>query len=307
MLDSISFFRIIKTGFVNFWRNLWLSATATMVMSITLVIFSILFLLFAITNYSLKTIENTVDISVYFKIGLAEERIFSIQEEIKSNSKVREVNYTSAAQAFEDFKVKHANDPLIQASLNELTENPLPATLNVKAFELSDYPGIHSTLQDQKYLDFIDKVSYEDERTRNAIERLNRILKFIVSFGVGLIGIFSLIAILVIFNTITLTIYNRKEEVEIMRLVGATNWYIRGPFLVESMLYSIFATVITALLFIPVFTRIMPKVAIFINPELTIFNQNVFSYWYLLAMLIVISLLLSIVSTMMAIRKYLKI
>ena len=305
MFDPISFLRVIKNGLINFGRNLWLSAAATMVMTITLVIFSTLFLLFALTNYSLKSIQNTVDVSVYLKIGLSEDKILSIEQDLKNNPKVKEVVYTSAAQAFEDFKTRHQNDALITQSLNEITENPLPATLNVKAYNLEDYPEISEQLSNPKYQDFIDKVNFEDNRT--IIERLNKILKFIISFGIGLIAVFSLIAILVIFNTITLTIYNRKEEVEIMRLVGATNWYIRGPFLTESILYALCATVITALLFIPVFAKVLPKIALFVNPQVTLFNQNIFNYWYLLLIILVISLILAVVSTMLAIRKYLRI
>ena len=112
---------------------------------------------------------------------------------------------------------------------------------------------------------------------------------------------------LVIFNTITLTIYNRKEEIEIMRLVGATNWYIRGPFLTESFLYSILSTVIAGALFVPVFVKVLPKVAQYINPQLTIYNHNIFNFGYLLLMLFVVALLLSVISSMLAIRKYLKI
>jgi cell division transport system permease protein len=305
MLDSISFLRIIKTGLTNSFRNLWLSTAATMVMTITLVIFSILFLLFTITNYSIKTIQNTIDISIYLKIGLAEERILSIKNELEANPKVKQIVYTSAEQAFENFKEKHKDDLMITQSLNELTENPLPATLNIKAYSLEDYPQISQTLQDPKYENFIDKVNFEDNRI--IIERLNRILKFIISFGIGLVVVFSLIAILVIFNTITLTIYNRKEEVEIMRLVGATNWYIQGPFLVESLLYAVLATIIASLLFLPVFAKFLPKIAVFVNPQVTIFNQNIFSLWFLSLMMLVVSVILAVFSTLLAIRKYLKI
>ncbi|MCL5666879.1 MAG: ABC transporter permease [Patescibacteria group bacterium] len=305
MFDSISAFRIIKTGFVNFWRNSWLSAAATMVMTITLVIFSVLFLMFAITNYSISTIKNTVDISVYFKTGLGEDQIMNIKKDFDSNSKIKEISYTSSQQAFDQFKEAHKNDPLITQSLNELTENPLPATFNVKAYQLDDYPGIAQQFQDPKYQDYISKVNFEDNRP--VIERLGKILKFIVTFGIGLIIVFSLIAILVIFNTITLTIYNRKEEVEIMRLVGATNWYIRGPFLTESLLYSVFSTIIAGLLFYPVFTKVLPKVALFVNPQVTLFNQNVFNFWYLLFMMLAVSVILAVFSTLLAIRKYLKI
>ncbi len=304
-MDSIGFFRTIKTGFVNFWRNIWLSAAATMVMTITLVIFSVLFLMFGITSYSLKTIQSTVDVSAYFKIGLAENQISTIKSELESDARVKSVEYTSAEKAFNDFREKHKNDPTILASLNELNENPLPATLNIKAKNLDDYPAIAELLKAEKYKNFISKVNFEDNRV--IIERLGRILNFIITLGLALVGVFSLIAILVIYNTITLTIYNRREEVEIMRLVGATNWYIRAPFLTETILYSLFATVITATLFLPVFSRLLPRIAIFVNPEVTVFNMNIFNYWYLVLMLFVVSLVLSLFSTLLAIRKYLKI
>lgn len=305
MFDSVSFLRAIKTGLTNFVRNLWLSMAATMVMTITLVILSTLFLLFVLTNYSIKTIQNTVDISVYFKIGLAEDQITNIKNEIAKDEKVKEVSYVSAAQAFAEFKSKHENDPLITQSLNELTENPLPATMHIKAKELQDYPAISESLQTDKYANFVDKVNFEDNRL--VIERLNKILKFIVTFGLVLVVIFTLIAILVIYNTITLTIYNRKEEVEIMRLVGATNWYIRAPFLTESILYSILSTVITGIFLSPVFAKVIPVVTQYVNPQVGLYSGRILNYYWLLLALFGLALILSLGSTLFAIRKYLKI
>ncbi len=305
MLDSISIFRIIKTGAINFWRNLWLSAAATMVMTITLVILSVLFLMFAVTNYSINTIQDKVDISVYFKNGLVEDQIMNIKKDIETDPKVRQIVYTSSEQAFQQFKDRHQNDQSITQSLNELSENPLPATINIKAYNLEDYPAISAKLQDVKYKDFISKVNFEDNRL--VIERLGKILKFIVTFGLGLAIVFSIIAVLVIYNTITLTIYNRKEEVEIMRLVGATNWYIRGPFVVESLLYAISATVITSVLFLPIFSGVLPKIAMYVNPSVTVFNQNIFNFLYLVLMVFAISIILAVFSTLLAIRKYLRI
>jgi len=305
MLDSISFFRVIKTGLTNFVRNLWLSMAATMVMTITLVIFSTLFLLFVVTNYSIHTIQNTVKVSVYFKVGLTQEQIFKIQSDIQANPKVAEVDYISADQALADFKLLHADKPAIIASLNELDSNPLSAALHIKTYKLADFPEVSQNLQSGQYSDFIDSINYDDNRV--IIDRLDKILRFIITFGIGLVVVFALIAILVIFNTITLTIYNRKEEVEIMRLVGATNWYIRGPFLTESIMYSIFSTLLTLALFIPVITKVLPKVTGFVNPAANSFQTNLFNYWYMALILFALALFLSTTSTFLAIRKYLRI
>jgi len=304
-MESISFLRVIKTGLTNFTRNPWLSAAATMVMTITLVIFAVMFLMFAVTNYSIKSIQNTVDVSAYFKIGLAEQQINKIRSDLQKDSRVKQITYTSQQQAFDQFKQKHANDPLIQESLNELTDNPLPATLNIKTYNLADYPSIASKLQSADYKDFITKVNFEDNRV--VIERLGKILHYITIFGFALVAVFAIIAILVIFNTITLTIYNRKEEVEIMRLVGATNWYIRGPFLMESMLYALGSTFISAILFIPIYAKVLPKIAAYVNPQLSMFNAGLFNYWLMLALMLATSIILAVVSTLLAIRKYLKI
>lgn len=305
MLDSISFLRVIKIGFVNFWRNFWLSMAATIVMTVTLVIFSSLFLVFILTNHSIRTIQNTVDVSVYFKIGLAEDQITKIKDQIFQDPRIKEIAYISATQAFDNFKTTHQNDPLITQSLNELTENPLPATLHIKTYKLDDYPAVAQNLEADQYKNFIDKVNFEDNRV--VIDRLNKILKFVVTFGLVLFAVFALIAILVIFNTITLTIYNRKEEVEIMRLVGATNWYIRGPFLTESVLYSVFSTVITGALFVPVYYKVLPKVIAYVSPQANLYSSGLFHFGYLVLILFVLALFLSVTSSMMAIRKYLKI
>jgi cell division transport system permease protein len=321
MLDSILFFRIVKTGFVNFWRNLWLSAAATMVMVITLVILSVLFILFSLTTYSISTVKDTVDISVYFKVGLADAQAKAIQQELLMDPKVKEIVYKTSEQVKEEFRLKHVADAQILEAFNALDQNPFPATLNVKAVALEDYPAVSESLNSEKYKPFVDKVNYEDNRV--IIDRLNKILRFVITFGLALIIIFSLIAALVIINTITLTIYNRREEVEIMRLVGATNSYIRGPFLVESLLYSVFATVITGLLLVPVFSNVVPRIFgraglfaeikspglwdVMFNTSFPFMGIENFNLVQLVAILFVIAIVLSAFSTLFAIRKYLRI
>lgn len=305
MLDTISFFRIIKTGFVNFWRNIWLSAAATLVMVITLVILSVLLVLFAITTYSINSIKDRVDISVYLNSGVAEAKAVELKNSMAANPLVKEVIYVNPSQALELFRARHQGDQSILESLNELNDNPLSGTLQIKAVNLESYPQIAEELNQEKYRPIIRKVNFTDNQ--GLIERLNRILRFIVTLGISLVVIFSVIAVLVIFNTITLTIYNRREEVEIMRLVGATNSYIRGPFVIESLLYSCFATLITAAILVPFYYKAVPEINNYLGATGNIFSQNYFSLWTIIAMLFGVALLLSIISSLLAIRRYLKI
>lgn len=307
MLNTVSFFRTIKNGLVNFRRNTWLSLASTLIMVVTLIILSTLTLLFTVTRYSINTIKERVDISAYFKTGTPDNKIQLVKDDLETNPKVRSVTFVSADQALADFKEKHKDDPLITESLNELNENPLPGTLQVKAQTLDDYPAVAQQLSDDKYKDVIDKVNFEDNRI--VIDRLNRILQFIVTFGLGLLAVFAIIAILVIYNTITLTIYNRKEEVEIMRLVGATNWYIRGPFIVEAVTSSVVASIITGLLLVPIYWNVLPKINTYLNPgtSINIFSQNYLHFQYIIIFQLIIALFLSILSSLLAIRKYLRV
>ena len=292
-------------GLSNFRRNLWLAGASTLIMTITLIILSVLSLLFVITNSSVNTIKERVDISAYFKNGLAESQIQVVKDQLEGDSRIEEVRYVSAEEALAKFKANHTNDPLLLESVAELNENPLPATLQIKARNLEDYPAVADLLNSDKYQASIEKVNFEDNRT--LIARLNILLKFIITAGVILIGVFSAIAVLVIFNTITLTIYNRKEEVEIMRFVGATNWYIRGPFIVEAIIYSVLATIITSALIFPVYTQLLPKISNYLTPAGDTFNGNIILFLGLIAIQLVIAFILSTISSLLAMRKYLRV
>ncbi len=305
MLNIISFYRIVKTGMVNFRRNLWLAGASTLIMIITLVILSVLTLLFVITSYSVKTIQERVDISAYFKTGLAESQIIVIRDELTQDPRIKEVRYVSSQEALKNFKQKHEGDTLIIDSVKELNENPLPATLQIKANNLGDYPAIAESLNADRYKASLEKVNFEDNRI--IIDRLNTLLKFIITFGLILIVVFSLIAILVIFNTITLTIYNRHEEVEIMRLVGATNWYIRGPFIIEALVYSVLATIITSLLVLPIYFRYLPKISNYLTPGAEFFDGNLSTFLMIVLVQLIVAFFLSTISSLLAIRRYLRI
>ena len=274
-------------------------------MTITLIIFSVLSLLFVITSSSVHTIQERVDISAYFKNGLAESQIQSIKSQLEDDDRIDEVRYVSADEALAKFKENHTNDPLLLESVGELNENPLPATLQIKAKNLDDYPAIADLLNSEKFSSSIEKVNFEDNRV--LIARLTNLLKFIITAGIILIGVFSAIAVLVIFNTITLTIYNRKEEVEIMRFVGATNWYIRGPFIVEAILYSVFATIITSALIFPVYTGLLPKISHYLTASGDTFNGSILIFIGLIVIQLVIAFILSIISSLLAMRKYLRV
>ncbi|MDB4940179.1 MAG: hypothetical protein JWO40_604 [Candidatus Doudnabacteria bacterium] len=303
-MGSLALYRAIKSGWINFWRNFWLSAAATLVMVITLSILTLTLITFNVTNVAVKNIQERVDISVYFKGKVAEPQILNIKSHLEAMPEVASINYISADKALSDFRAKHAGNALIEESLAQLPDNPLPATLQIKAKSLDQYPAIATELAKPDYQTYVQKVNFEDNRT--VIERLSRVLNTVKKLGVGMAIIFSFIAVLVIFNTIRLTIYNRREEVEIMKLVGATNWYIRWPFIVESILYGIAASIITILMTIPILNYLLPRLNLYLGTMLND-QTSAFSLSHIFLLQLGIALLLGIISSTIAIRRYLRV
>lgn len=298
--------RIIRTSIINFWRNIWLSTAATLVMTITLVILTITMLFLNMTNYIIKSVQEKVDVSVYFKNQVSEQQILAVKDQIERMPEVTSVKYISAAEGQRIFRERHINSQDIIAALNEL-DNPIPATVQVKTRQLKDYAAVTERLKDQQYKIYIDKISFDDTNNRAVIERMNKIIDIAKKVGIVLAIIFSFLSIVVIFNTIRLTIFNRREEVEIMRLVGATNWYIRWPFIIESIFYAVAASVITFFLMLPLHNYILPRVSSYLGDPTSVSAINPYNLGLLFLMQLAVALALGVFSSFIAIRRYLKV
>jgi len=272
-------------------------------MVITLMILTVTLLVLNLSSTTIKKVQERVDISVFFNQNVTENQILTIKNDIQKLPQTDNVVYISAQQALDDFKQRNANNAAIIQSLAEFDQNPLPASLQIKAKQLDQYPQITAALSTDQYKPFISKINFDDNR--QVIERLSHLLGTVKKIGLGLVILFAFIAILVIFNTIRLTIYNRREEVEIMRLVGATNWYIRWPFLMESILYAVAATIITFILMIPIWNYTIPRVALFL--DLPASQVAGFGFGLMFSMQLATALLLGVISSFIAIRRYLKV
>src|SRR3989344_3605089 len=220
--------RVFKSGVASFWRNRWISTATILIMVITLGLITSLFLVSVVANSILQDLEEKVDISVYFKLETPESEILKVKTELEGISDVKNVEYVSRETALAKFEDSHQNNPLIIKSLQELGENPLEASLNIKANMIDDYESIASFLESPRFSGYVDAVNYR--QNQKVIEKLSSILNTIRKSGFIAIAVLGFIAILVTFNTIRLTIYSMREEIGVMRLVGASNWYIRGPF-----------------------------------------------------------------------------
>src|SRR3989344_7442717 len=213
--------RIIKSAALSFWRNGLLSTATVLVMVLTLFVIGGLMLSSVLMNTILDSLQKKIDVSVYLFPGTPEENILKLQDQFKLIPNVSSVSYVSQAQALEEFKQKHKDNPLIVESLAELEGNPLEASLNISATDPSKFADIVSAIEAKKDKS-IDKVNfYENQKV---IERLSRIMTAARTGGATLAAVLAFIGVLVAFNTVRLAIYTAREEINIMRLVGATSW-----------------------------------------------------------------------------------
>jgi cell division transport system permease protein len=236
--------RLIKSGFTNFFRNIWLSLAATSIMTITLFIISTIFVLYTLTNLSLENIQDKVGITAYFNNRTSEREIMNVKAQIELIDNVEHVEFIPNTVAKEIFREIHKNEPLLLETLDEFrdSENPLPNSFAIRAANLESYAAISETLKSERYAPYFERVRDNSK----VIDRLLNITNTIRNLGIVLTVVFVIVTIMVMFNTIRLTIYNRRQEVEIMRLVGATNSYIRMPFIIEGMMYGLIATIVTS-------------------------------------------------------------
>lgn len=273
-------------------------------MTLVLLLFLSLVGLNFLATTVVSSLEEKVDISVYFKAEAGDEEIAQVRQQLQDVPAVKFVQYVSRDQALADFKQRHAGDALIQESLAELDTNPLQASLNIKAKSSGQYAAITAFLEANKFRPLIDKINfYENEQV---IARIEQISHGIGNWGFLATLIIAVIAMLVTFNTIRLTIYSQKQEIEIMRLVGGSNWYIRGPYMVEGALYGLLAGIIALALFYPIASFASPKVAL-LMPGVSLIGYFTGNFLKLALLTFGTGILLGVISSLIAIRKFLKV
>ncbi len=243
--------RIIKTGFVNFWRNGFLSFAAIIVITLSLLAVGGLIFAGAFGRSILKEVKSQVDINVYFSLQAPEADILALRNEIARLPEVASVAYTSRGRALELFKAKWQNNVLIMQGLQEVGNNPFPASINIKAKEPGQYGGIADYLEKKNPTDdngtpIIRKINYEENKL--IIDRLGRIIPTVEQTGIIIAIILAIVAVIVVLNTIRLKTYTARDEIYVMKLVGASNVIVRGPLVISGIMYGIISGVVTLVL-----------------------------------------------------------
>lgn len=296
--------RIFKLGLTNFWRNRWLSLAATLVMTLTLLIIGIFIILTSVVNKTTESIREKIDISVYFNDSASTDQIIELRNEVTTRSDVKEVRYVSKDDALAEFLAQQQGKDV--AKLISPEENPLPRSLEIKANQAEDLDQIANFVSQEQFAPMIHNVSYQDNKT--VINRLIGFTTFIKRMGWIFSIIFIIISILVILNTIRLTIFTRKDEIEIMRLVGANDVFIKVPFILEGFLYGLIATIIASIIIRLGVVFITPMMSQYLGLDISKKMLGFFSGSFLgiIGLELLIGIIIGIGCSLFSIRKYVK-
>ncbi len=240
----LSWYRVMKFTAQNILRNFWLSFISLTIFLLTLLTINTMILINVLASAALESVERKVEVSLYFVSEASENTVKSAQGYLLGLSQVRDVQLVSAEESLKIFTERHANNPTILSSLEEVGGNPFGASLIISAVSPDDFPFILEAMDTPEYAPLIKEKDFTDYAV--IIERIKTLSERVRLGGIVLSAFFAIIAVLIIFNTIRVAIYVHRDEIAIMKLVGANDWFIRGPFLLEALLYSLLAVGVMA-------------------------------------------------------------
>ncbi|MBU6214504.1 ABC transporter permease [Patescibacteria group bacterium] len=300
--------RMFVTGWKNFARGGAVSAATVVTMTVTLAIIGSLIFLSGMLTFTLNSIKDKVDVSIYFVTTASESDILAVKSEIEKLPQVAEVTYTSAADALTAFRGRHASDHLTLQALDELGGNPLDASLSVRAKDPSEYESIVNFLEASPALSaggtsIVDRINYA--QNKDVIDRLTLAIHATREVGLAIFAIFAIASILIAFATIRLAIYTSKDEIAVMRLVGASNAYIQGPFVVDGVITGILSASLVLLLLWPITWYTGQKTAGWFG-GFDVANYYSTHFGLIFLVLMGAGVMLGALASMLAINRYLK-
>lgn len=303
MLTSLK--RIIKFAWKDFKRNPGSNFAAIFVLVIPIIVATSLLAFQGISNSIINQIQEKIDVTAYFKDGATEEDILGVKTELlKLSNEIKDVQYVSKEQALNDFKERHKDDPDFLKALDEVGGNPFLASLNIKTEDPLQYEKVTNYLTSGPFADLIEKVDYSQKK--DTIERVFSITSNVNRFGFIIGAVLFLIAILVVLNTIKLAIDNSKDEITAMKLVGASNWFIRGPFIIQGIICGVVAFLICIFASGLIAYFLTPKVGALVS-GFSLFSYFLSNFWMVLLIQIGFGVVLGALASFILVRSYLRV
>jgi cell division transport system permease protein len=301
-----NFKRILTFAINDFSRNKGISIATIFVLTITIMLVTGLFFFQGITGYLTSQIQDKIDITAYFVDGTPEQDILNVKDEIlKMSPNIKNVEYVSKDQALAFFNERHRDNPVLAQSLLEVGNNPFLPSLNITTNgDPSQYESVSNILQTSDFGKIIEKVDFSQKK--NIIEKVYSITSNINIFGIILGVILIIVAILVVFNTIKLAIENSKDEISTMRIVGASNEFIRGPFVIQGIIYGIIAFLICIIISGTSAYFLSPKIEV-VLPGFNMFEYFLANLWIFILIQLGFGVGVGVISAMIVVKKYLEV
>lgn len=305
--------RVARYGFIGFMRNGFVSLAAVLIMTITLFVLANMLISNAAMKATLQQLTDKVDVTVYFQTNATDEQITELKKSLEALPEVAVVTSISREEALATFRERHKNDQLTLQALDELEGNPLGAALEVRAKQTSQYESIARFLEAQQTSggagSSIDKVNFYQNKT--AIDRLSNIIATSRTNDTAKAIVLVLCSLLIALNTIRLAIYTSRDEIGVMNLVGAGNWYVRGPFLIAGILYGVVSGTTVLLLLYPILLFYPVLIGLGPTSELLFGSFNSFGYYiehflFMFTVLMGTGIVLGALSSYLAVRRYLR-
>lgn len=244
-----TFLRMVNYGIRNITRNLWLTLAAVAIMVITLAVILSTVLVSVASSDTIKLISDKVGASIYIKADVSEKDRKEMQDKLSSLDNVKSVEFISAKQAKEDFAKRNSNNSERLKALYEATDR-FPATFRIILEDIKDFKSLDNFVKtDETYKKNRSEQdsSFEDKSNSNTVEKIGRTINVVQKAGFALAIVSICLAILIVFNTIRMAIFNRRDEIEMMKLIGASRSFIRGPFIVEAIVYGMISALVSTI------------------------------------------------------------
>jgi cell division transport system permease protein len=304
----LSLSRQMKYGIKSFLRNSWLSVAATFVMIMALMIVVVALVSRDILNNTLTDIKENLTFSVYLDSDLGRDRVELAARRVEELSSVRSVRLISPEEAMELYRADNQNDQdLLDASFE--AKNRFPWIMHIKVVDPEQTDEVENFIRtDASIKDLLaaDRPpSFEGEK-REIIHNIARTASFVERIGLAASLLFVGVAILIVFNTIRMAIFNRREEIYMMRLVGASHGFIRGPFIIEAMIYGTLAAAATtglAFSLLRFLRAYLEDYGVTVGPTYNFVDR----YWWAMVLgLLLLGIMIGALAAYLAVRRYLK-
>ena len=299
-----SFLRIIRFALQDIARNIGLSFMTIFVLVLMLLSVNTLLFIRLVTTEATTSIRDQIDVSIYLSLEATADEIDEVYTYIASLPEVTQATFFSQEEVLDNFRTLYHDNENILASLEELTENPLGATIVVKTKDPADYVTVIEELSIPEYETIVESKTFTD--TQGAIQKIDVITTNVERFSFALTAFFAIIAFLIIFNTIRVAIYTQRIEISIKKLVGATNWFVRGPYVIESVVFSVFSVGI-AISMVYISTGFLDQyLGVILGDPQFLTNSYFLHILSLAGIQFGIVFFLTLISSLLAMRRYLR-